>query len=187
MERTPKNVFEIKLKKETRKQIIKRCGPIIFGFYLVIFLVFALAGNATGLGIIGWLESQMPISIVAVILCIALFPFLWFMAKPQCRDTAYKKLLEDISKARVEEMMTPEVLSRVILIKPKCDFGDFVLELQKEGKVKLYAKLGEKDNLVAIYAVLLKEAQLRHFDVVTKGEFADFYEFIEDKTKIHIL
>lgn len=180
MNKKQKNAFEIKLKKETRKEIIKTILPAYICFYVCMLLIFAIAGNGTGLGIIGWLKSMGDLSIILIVLMIAMIPFLWFMERPFANKRTFRKILKDMSKTLVEKVMVPGELIRVILIKAKGDYGDFVLELQKDEKIEIYAVLGEKDNLIATYAVLKGEEKKRNLDIVSKGEFADYYRFVDD-------
>lgn len=178
--RKRKDAFEIRLKKETRKLLIKHISPIAICFYLLMLYIFAVAGSKTGLGIIGWLESQMPLSILLLVLCTAMMPFLWFLERPFCRNRASENMIKDAGIKLVNRMMTPGKPINVKLIKSKGDFGDFVLGLQEDGEAELYAVLGEKDNLIIIYAVLKGEEKKRDLDVVTKGKFADYYRFVND-------
>lgn len=180
MKKKQKSAFEIKWEKETRKQLIKYITPRAVMLFLIFFILSALAGSISECGIIGFWTSQMPLSIVVIVLYIALIPFMWFMSKSDFRKRAYEKLLKDMSKSLVERMMTPGEPIRVILTKSKGNFGDFVLRLQEREKIELYAVLGEKDNLIAIYAVLKDEDEKFDLDVVTKEEFGDFYQFVDN-------
>ena len=180
MKRIQKSAFEIKLEKETRKQLIKYISPIAVVLLFVLVLLLGLPGAVSGLGIVGFWASYVSEVIVVIVLYIAVIPFLWFMSKAEFEKKSYKKLLEDISKSLVESVMTPGEPVKVILIKAKGDFGDFVLGLQKDKKVEFYAVLGERDNLIAIYVVLKGEDKKRDLEVVTKKEFADCYRFVDD-------
>lgn len=76
--------------------------------------------------------------------------------------------------------MTPGEPTRVILTKSKGDFGDFVLKLQKNEKVEFYAVLEKNHNTIGIYAVLKDDEERDLVDVVTKEEFCDFYQFVDN-------
>ncbi len=180
MKKEQKNAFDIKLEKETRKQLIKYITPIAVIILLLFLLLCAWGGAMSKQGIVGFIASQVPLSIVCIVLYILLIPFMWFMSKSDFRRRAYEKLLKDISKSLVERMMTPGEPIRVILTKSKCDFGDFVLGLQEDEKVELYAVLERNHNLIGVYGILTGETKRRDFDVVTKEEFADFYQFVYD-------
>lgn len=180
MKREKKSAFEIKWEKETRKRLIKYVAPRAVMIFLIFFIFCAMAGSISELGIIGFWTSQVLLSIAIMILYIALIPFMWFMSKKDFRKRAYDKMLEDMSKSLVEKVMTPGEPTRVILTKSKGDFGDFVLKLQKHGKIEIFAVLGEKDNLIAIYAVLKGEDEKCDLEVVTKEEFCDCYQFVDN-------
>ena len=157
MKREQKSSFEMKWVKETRKRLIKYVAPRAVMFFLVLFIFCAMAGSISKLGIIEFWTSQMPLSIAIIVIYIALIPFMWFMSKSECRKSAYEKLLKDMSKSLVEKVVTPGEPTRVILTKSKSDFGDFVLGLQKDEKIELYAVLEEGHNIIGIYAVLKGE------------------------------
>lgn len=179
MKRKQKSAFEIKWEKEARKRLIKYVAPIEILLFILFFIILAWAGAESGLGIIGILSPQIPLTIALIVLYIGLIPFMWFMNKPECRKSAFKKLLKDMSKSLVEKVMTPGEPTRVILTKSKGDFGDFVLGLQKDGKIELYAVLEENHNIIGIYSLLKGEDKKRDFDVTTKEEFVDFYQFAD--------
>ena len=180
MKREKKSAFEIKWEKETRKRLIKYVVPRAVMIFLIFFIFCAMAGSISELGIIGFWTSQVPLSIEIIVLYIALIPFMWFMSKKDFRKRAYDKMLEDISKSLVEKVMTPGEPTRVILTKSKGDFGDFVLKLQKNEKVEFYAVLEKNHNTIGIYAVLKDDEERDLVDVVTKEEFCDFYQFVDN-------
>lgn len=180
MKRKQKDAFQIKLEKETRKLLIKYILPIAVLLFLLLFILSTWAGAMSGLGTIGFWTSQLPLSIAVILLYIVLIPLLWFMSKPSYRDRAYENMLKEASKKLVERMMIPGEPTNVKLIKAKGDFGDFVLGLQEDGKAEIYAVLGEKDNLIATYAICKEETKKRDLEVVTKEEFADCYRFVDD-------
>lgn len=182
MKRKQKDAFQIKLEKETRKLLIKYIWPIAVLVFLIFFILSTWGGAMSGHGIIGFWTSppHQLLSIAVILLYIALITFCWFMSKPSYRDRAYENMLKEASKKMVERMMTPGEPTSVKLIKAKGDFGDFVLGLQEDGKAKLYAVLGEKDNLIATYAICKEETKKRDLEVVTKEEFADCYRFVDD-------
>ena len=179
MKKNQKSAFEIKWEKETRKRLIKYVAPIEILIFILFFIILAWAGAESGLGIIGILSPQIPLTIALIVLYIALIPFMWFMSKPECRKSAYEKLLKDMSKSLVEKVMTPEKPIKVMLTKAKGDFGEFVLELQKDEKIELYAVLEKNHNIIGINAVLKGDEKRYLVDVVTKEDFRDFYQFVD--------
>ncbi len=88
-------------------------------------------------------------------------------------------MLEDIRKVLVDRMLKPGVPVEVGLIKPRdAIYGDFVLDLQYD-TFDFYAVLGEKDNLISIYAVRMGDDKKRQVDIISKGDFLEYYQIFE--------
>lgn len=179
MKKQPKDAFQIKLERETRKRLIKCILSVTIPLYGIIFCLSMLIGKASGRGIIWLISSQLPLSIITIVLGIALIPFLWFMYKSECESKVYDDMLKDISKSLVDKMLMPGNPIEVGLIKARdAIYGDFILDLQYDA-ADFYAVLGEKDNLISIYAVLKGEDKKRKVDVISKEEFSEYYQLFD--------
>ena len=175
MKRQQKDAFQIKLEKEARKYIAKIVLPV----YCLIFFLIAYVGKASGKGILYFIKSQIHLIFVFIALAILFRPFLWFFSKSDIKSKVQDKMFEDISKALVGRMLKPGIPVEVGLIKPRDTiYGDFVLNLQYD-TFDFYAVLGEKDNLILIYAVLKGDDKKRQVDIISKGEFSEYYQLLE--------
>lgn len=182
MKKQSKVAFEImsgKEKKEIRKRFLKYVLPIIMPVYLLIFYLTIFVSKNSGNGVLWVISSQMPLSIIVIVLAIALIPFLWFISRNEIKSKVYDEMVKNISKAFVDKMLVPGVPIEVGLIKARgAIYGEFVLDLQYED-ADFYAVLGEKDNLILIYAILKGSKKKRNVDVISKGDFSEYYQLLE--------
>lgn len=179
MEKQSKNEFQIKLERETRKRLIKLVLSVIIPTYVLIFYLFALVARDSGHDIAWVLLSQVPLTIFVIAICVLLIPFLWFMYKSEVKSKVYDDMFKDFSKSLVDKMLVPDVPVKVGLIKARgVIYGDFILDLQYDA-ADFYAVLGEKDNLICIYAVFKEEDEKRKLDVISKEEFSEYYQLLD--------
>lgn len=180
MKNKKKDKFEIELEMRTRKKLIKYVTPIAIVVLLVLLMLLFLAGSTTKLGIIGYIVSQMPWSIIIIVLYIAIIPFFWFISKKPFRDKAYEEFTKDISKTLVDRMLVQGEAVEVNIIKARAnDYGEFVMELQCDKAADFFAVLGERDNLISIYAILKGEDKKRLVEYVSKEEFTKYYQLLD--------
>lgn len=167
--RKRKDDSQIILEKETRKELVKYVLPIMIGIFIFLGFTLYVVGDISGF------FRTNKLMIVVILAYFLLIPFLWFMEKPRATDRVLDKMMQRYSKSLVDRMMVPNVPVQVNLFKARDSiYGDCILKLKDKGV--FYAVLGEKDNLISIYIVLHGDDEKINLEVISKCEFADYYQ-----------
>lgn len=174
-----KDAFEIRLKKETRKELVKYILPIMVSVFVIYLLILFMAGNFTCSGAVAFLKMNKTKMIPVTIAYLLLIPFIWFMEKPKATNRVSERMLKRQSKSLVEKMMLPNEPVKVNLFKVRnLTYGNSILELRD--KADFYAVLGEKDNLISTYFILNGDDKKIKLEFISKEEFTDYYQFVDD-------
>ncbi len=176
MEEKGQDIFEIELKRRTRKKLIKYVVPIVLVVWLTGILLLVMFSDVTGIGIIESIGNAMPYSIIIIGLYISVAPFLWFMQKSSMRSKAYDEVVGELNETYANQTFAKGDPIEVAMIKPRDSvYGKFVLELQYED-ADFYAELDKKTNQITIYAILKGKSKKYKVEDISKKEFCECYQ-----------
>lgn len=178
MKENQKDAFQIKLEKETRKQLIKHNIPIVLVAAAILFTIPFIAPR--GCSVIEIMENfRMFCITIVIILTLIIF---YHSTKYECKAKAYNKVVKELSEDLAEQVIT--LLVQGSLAKVKNDiYGGFSFDFEDIKEFYLALEGEGEDEFISIYAVLKGEKEKRQINVISKEEFSYIVNFVRLKCK----